>query len=104
MTFPTKRLLNAAWLVGASAPPDGVSPGGREENTGAASKFSDRLTMGSVEVISSDPLKLGRPNKLAIFCASCPSGNRVRTTLASTCPSVSLAVKVTWAAVAEGLA
>ena len=29
-----------------------VSPGGKEENTGSASKFSDRLTMGSVEVTS----------------------------------------------------
>ena len=34
-----------------------MSPGGREENTGAASRFSDRDTMGSVEVTSSDPLK-----------------------------------------------
>ena len=31
------------------------SPGGKEENTGAASKLSDRLTMGSVEVTSIDP-------------------------------------------------
>ena len=36
------------------------SPGGKEENTGAASKLSDRLTMGSVEVTSSDPVKLLR--------------------------------------------
>ena len=80
------------------------SPGGKEENTGSASKLSDRLTMGSVEVISSDPVKLLRPNRSTIFCASCPLGNRVSSTLASTGPAASLAVKVTRAAVAEGLA
>ena len=42
------------------------SPGGKEENTGAASKLSDRLTMGSVEVTSSDPVKLLRPNNSAM--------------------------------------
>ena len=80
-----------------------TSPGGKEENTGSASKFSDRLTMGTVKVTSSDPVKLARPNRGAIFCASCPLGNRVRSTLASVCPAASLAVKVTRAAVAEGL-
>ena len=60
--------------------------------------------MGSVEVTSSDPVKLLRPNSDPIPCASWPSGNSVRTTLASICPAASLAVKVTWAAVAEGLA
>ena len=69
-----------------------------------ASKFSDRLTMGSVEVISSDPVKLLRPNRNAIFFASCPLGNRVRSKLASVSPSASLAVKVTMADVSEGLA
>ena len=43
------------------------SPGGKEENTGAASKLSDRLTMGSVEVTSSDPVKLLRSNRVGIF-------------------------------------
>ena len=80
------------------------SPGGKEENTGAASKFSDKLTMGTVEVTSSDPLKLLRPNRGAMFCASCPLGNRVSSTLASIRPSASLAVKVMRAAVSEGLA
>ena len=47
------------------------SPGGKEENTGAASEWIDRLTMGSVEVTSRDPVKLLRPNRGAIFCASC---------------------------------
>ena len=42
------------------------SPGGKEENTGAASKLSDRLTMGSVEVTSIDPVKLVRPNNSAM--------------------------------------
>ena len=60
--------------------------------------------MGSVEVISSDPLKLLRPNKPAIFCAACPPANRVLSTLASVRPAASLAVKVTRADVADGLA
>ena len=37
------------------------SPGGKEENTGSASKLSDRLTMGSVEVTSIDPVQGSRP-------------------------------------------
>ena len=36
--------------------------GGR--NTGSASKLSDRLTMGSVEVTSIDPVKLVRSKQL----------------------------------------
>ena len=40
------------------------SPGGKEENTGSASKLSYRLTMGSVEVSSIDPVKLVGPNRV----------------------------------------
>ena len=60
--------------------------------------------MGSVEVTSSDPVKLLRPNRSTIFCASCPLGDRLRLALASICPSASLAVKMTRADVSEGLA
>ena len=70
----------------------------------SASALIDRLTIGVVEVTSSDPAKLPRPNRGAMFCASCPLGNRVRSTLASTSPSASRAVKVMTAAVSEGLA
>ena len=33
------------------------SPAGKEENTGNASKFSDKLTIGTEEVISTNPVK-----------------------------------------------
>ena len=64
------------------------SPGGKEENTGAASKLSDRVTMGTVEVISSDPVKLLRSNRGGIFCAPCPLGgnSQILSTLASVLP------------------
>ena len=39
--------------------------------------------MGSVEVTSSDPIKLLRSNRSTIFSASCPLGDRVLSTLAS---------------------
>ena len=80
------------------------SPGGKEENTGSASKLSDRLTMGTEEVTSIDPVKLVRPNRDSIPCAAWPPGNNVLSTLASTCPAASLAVKVRRADVAEGFA
>jgi len=35
----------------ASAVPFGRSPGGKAENTGKASAFNDRLTIGTVDVI-----------------------------------------------------
>ena len=60
--------------------------------------------MGTVEVTSSDPVKLLRANRGAIFCAACSLDNSVLSTLASVCPNASLAVKVTTASVAEGLA
>ena len=82
-----------------------TSPGGNEENTGAASKLRDRLTMGSIEVTSSDPVKLVKPNRAATFCASCPPGNKVLTTELSTSPAVFRAVKKTEAVLeVEGLA
>ena len=71
---------------------------------GAASALIDRVTMGSLEMISSDPAKLGKLNRPAMFCAPCPPGIRVRSTLSSVRPASSLAVKVTTAAVSEGLA
>ena len=42
--------------------PAGRSPGGKDENTGKASAFSDMLTMGAVEVICTDPVKLLMPS------------------------------------------
>ena len=54
--------------------------------------------MGSVEVISSDPVKLVRLNRPAMFCAPCSPGIRVRSTLSSVRPAASLAVKVITAA------
>ena len=61
--------------------------------------------MGSVEVTSIDPVKLVRSNRVR----HAVRGVAVRVTvsyltLGSTSPAVSLAVKVTRAAVAEGLA
>ena len=78
--LPTAPLIagTGAWLEVADHCAAASSfPGGKDENTGSASTLSDRLTMGTVEVISSDPLKLPRPNRGAIFSASCPLGNRV---------------------------
>jgi hypothetical protein len=37
------------------------SPGGKEENTGAVSKFRDKLTTGTVAVIWTEPVKSLRP-------------------------------------------
>jgi len=56
----------------------GRSPGGKEENTGNASKFSDKLMMGIVEVTSTNPVKLCRPSKgprLAAPAITAPHGN-----------------------------
>jgi len=33
------------------------SPAGKEENTGNASKFSDKLTIGTEEVTATNPVK-----------------------------------------------
>ena len=88
----------------AGISPAGVSPGGKEENTGSASKLSDRLTMGTVEVTSIDPVKLLRSNSSDMPSAAWPPGGSVLLTLGSTSPAVSLAVKVTVAEVSEGLA
>ena len=71
---------------------------------GAASALIDRLTMGAVAVTSSDPVKRMRPNKVSITSASYHPGGRVSSTLASTCPAASLAVKVTRDSVEEGFA
>jgi lysophospholipase L1-like esterase len=54
----------------------GRSPGGKEENTENTSAFSDRLMMGVVEVISTNPVKLcrlSRGPRLAAPCANGPS-------------------------------
>ena len=100
-TSPTVKLLRPPGISAGST----ISPGGKEEKTGAASALSDRLTMGSVEVISSDHVKLVRLNRPAMFCAPCPLGISVRSTLSSVRPAASLAVKVTTAVdVPEGLA
>ena len=41
----------------------GRSPGGKEEKIGGASKSSDKLMIGIVEVILTNPVKFGRPSK-----------------------------------------
>jgi hypothetical protein len=53
----------------------GRSPGGREENTGNASAFNDKLMMGNVDVILTNPVKFGIPSRgprLADPCARGP--------------------------------
>ena len=52
------------------------SPGGKEENTGYASAFNDKLTMGSVEVILTNPVKLWIPSKGPRLAAPCARGPR----------------------------
>ena len=50
----------------------GKSPGGSDEKTGKASALSERLTMGTVDVIGTEPVKLlslGRGPMLAAPCA-----------------------------------
>ncbi len=53
---PSVGMLSASWIRGQR------SPGGKEENTGNASAFSDKLTIGTVEVSSMDPVKLASPS------------------------------------------
>ena len=65
----------------------GKSPGGKEENTGNASKFSDKLMMGIVEVTSTNPVKLCRPSKGPRLAAPCANGPSVMTVLASGAPA-----------------
>src|SRR5260370_4608730 len=57
----------------------GRSRGGRDENTGNASPFSDKLMMGIVDVILTNRVKL--PNAGGIFvwpCCNGPSGAGVK--------------------------
>src|SRR5208282_4700670 len=64
----------------------GKSPGGSDENTGNASAFSDKLMMGFVEVILTNPVKLDRPSSGPRLAAPCANGPRVMTWLPSGAP------------------
>ena len=53
---PNVAILPASWVKAQR------SPGGKEENTGNAPAFSDKLMMGTVEVSAMDPVKLVSPS------------------------------------------
>ena len=62
------------------------SPGGKEENTGNASKLSDKLTMGTEETICIEPVKLLTPRKGPKLAAPCAPDGSERLLLASFAP------------------
>ena len=64
----------------------GRSPGGKDENTGYASAFSDRLMIGIVEVILTNPVKFDNPSNGPRFAAPCANGPRVMRVLPSWVP------------------
>src|SRR5579863_9208396 len=72
----------------------GRSPGGSEEKIGAASKFSDKLIIGIVEVIFTIPVKLARPSNGPTFEAPCASGPSTTLWLPSRTPALLYAVNV----------
>jgi hypothetical protein len=81
------------------------SPGGIEENTGNASAFNDRETMGLVEVISTNPVKLWRFSIGPMLAAPCAIGPSVMFEVPNRAPVLLMAVNVTTAdCVDEGLA
>jgi hypothetical protein len=83
----------------------GRSPGGKEEKIGGASKFSDKLMMGIVEVILTNPVKFGRPSKGPRLADPWASGPTVMDWLASRVPALSYTVNVIVAdCVVEGFA
>ena len=72
----------------------GRSPGGREENTGKASAFTERLMIGMFEMISMNPVKFVSPSKGPTLADECASGPRVITVLPSGVPAALNAFKV----------
>ena len=72
----------------------GRSPGGNDENTGNASAFSDRLMIGIVEVILTNPVKLVRPRRGPTLADPCAIGPRVMTLLPSFVPEALYTVTV----------
>ena len=83
----------------------GRSPGGKEENTGNTSAFSDKLMMGTVEVISTNPVKLDRLSRGPRLAAPCASGPSCMFVLPSRTPAELITVSVTVAeSLAEGFA
>jgi hypothetical protein len=84
-------LANEATLrfyYGTSTVVPGRSPGGKEENAGNASAFSERLRIGIVEVILTKPVKFDNPSAGPRFAAPWPNGPRVMTSLPSCAPVV----------------
>ena len=65
----------------------GRSPGGNDEKIGGASAFSDRLTIGMVEVILTNPVKFN-PSSGPRIVAPCAKGPSVMTLLPSWAPAV----------------
>jgi hypothetical protein len=64
----------------------GRSPGGNEENTWNASAFNDKLMMGSVDVILTNPVKLAILSNGPRLAAPCARGPRVTIWLPSRIP------------------
>jgi hypothetical protein len=72
----------------------GRSPGGKEENTGNTSAFSDKLMMGIVEVISTNPVKLCRLSRGPRLAAPCAKGPSCMFALPSRAPAELITVSV----------
>jgi hypothetical protein len=73
------------------------STGGREEITGYASAFNDKLMMGSVDVILTNPVKLAIPSKGPRLAAPCARGPKVTIWLPSRAPVALYTVSVMFA-------
>jgi hypothetical protein len=83
----------------------GRSPGGNDENAGNASALSDRLMMGIVEVILTNPVKLARPSRGPTLADPCAIGPSVMTWLPNFIPEALYTVTVIVAdCVVEGFA
>ena len=91
-------------IYGTKLVEPGRSPGGKEENTGEASKFSDKLIIGLVELSSRYPVKFASPSKGPMLAEECASGPRVITLLPKSAPAALIALTVIEAdCVVEGL-
>ena len=83
----------------------GKSPGGSDEKTGKTSALSERLTIGTVDVICTEPVKLLRLSRGPMLAAPCAFGASMKLVLPKESPVArSSAVTVTSAEAAEGFA
>jgi hypothetical protein len=80
-----RRNIRAYGTIGV---PVGKSPGGREENTGNASALSDKLMIGTGDVIFTNPVKFVCPTHVPTFDDPCANGPSVTKWLPVRAPDV----------------